>query len=102
MSKGYWIVGVDVTNPHTYKSYLNANAEVFAKYGARFLVRGGRHQMVEGCGRERNVVIEFDSYQVAVDCYFSVEYQAAKSIRVSASKGNVMIIKGYDGPHPSN
>ena len=45
--------------------------------------------MIEGCGRERNVVIEFDSYQMAVDCYFSAKYQAAKSIRVSASKGNV-------------
>jgi uncharacterized protein (DUF1330 family) len=51
VSKGYWIVGVDVTDPKTYKSYLNANAEVFAKYGARFLVRGGRRQMIEGCGR---------------------------------------------------
>jgi uncharacterized protein (DUF1330 family) len=102
MSKGYWIVGVDVTDPKTYKSYLEANTEVFAKYGAKFLVRGGQRQMVEGCGRERNVVIEFDSYQMAVDCYFSAEYQAAKSIRVAASKGNVMIIEGYDDSQPSD
>ena len=42
MAKGYWIAHVDVADPEGYKAYFAANAEPFAKYGARFLVRSGR------------------------------------------------------------
>ena len=40
--KGYWIAHVDVTDPEGYKAYMAANAAAFGKFGARFLVRGGR------------------------------------------------------------
>ncbi|MEP6824165.1 MAG: DUF1330 domain-containing protein, partial [Ramlibacter sp.] len=40
MTKGYWIVRVDITDPEQYKKYIAANAGPFAKFGARFLVRG--------------------------------------------------------------
>ncbi len=43
MAKGYWVVHVDVTDPEGYQQYVKANAAAFAKYGARFLVRGGQH-----------------------------------------------------------
>ena len=43
MPKGYWIVHVDVRDPEVYQKYVKANAAAFAKYGARFLVRGGKH-----------------------------------------------------------
>ena len=42
MAKGYWIVRLDVTDPEAYKAYVASNAPAFKKYGARFLVRGGR------------------------------------------------------------
>ena len=42
MAKGYWIVSVDVSNPESYKLYLAENRNAFRKYGARFLIRGGR------------------------------------------------------------
>ena len=58
MAKGYWMVRVDITDPEQYKKYVAANAEPFAKYGARFLARAGRHQVLEGSTRSRNVVIE--------------------------------------------
>ena len=41
MAKGYWIVRVDITDMEQYKTYVAANAAPLAKYGARFLVRGG-------------------------------------------------------------
>ena len=62
MKKGYWIARVDITDPETYKSYIAANGPVFAKFAARFIVRAGRCETLEGTSRQRNVVIEFPSY----------------------------------------
>ena len=63
MPKGYWIVHVDVHDPEGYQKYVKANAAAFAKYGARFLVRGGKHVVTRGKAPERNVVIEFRDYR---------------------------------------
>jgi uncharacterized protein (DUF1330 family) len=101
MAKGYWIGRVDVTDPEKYKAYTVANATAFAKYGARFLVRGGPFETVEGASRARNVVIEFPSYQAAVDCWHSAEYQAAKAKRDGHAVADIIVIEGYDGPQPA-
>lgn len=100
MTKGYWIGRVDVTDPEQYKNYVAANAEPFRKYGARFLVRAGQFENPEGGSRSRNVVIEFPSYQAALDCWHSPEYQAAIRHRVSAATIDLIIIEGYSGPQP--
>lgn len=101
MSKGYWVARVDVSDPEKYQTYINANASAFAKYGARFLVRSGRFEAVEGSARGRNVLIEFPSYQTALDCWNSPEYQAARDCRVGAATADVIVIEGYDGVQPS-
>jgi uncharacterized protein (DUF1330 family) len=100
MAKGYWIVRVDVSDPEAYKGYVAANAEAFRKFGARFLVRGGAHETVEGISRARNVVIEFADYATALACYRSPEYAAAKALRVAASTADIIVIEGYEGPQP--
>jgi uncharacterized protein (DUF1330 family) len=101
MPKGYWIARIDVTDPERYKAYLAANAQPLKKYGARFLVRAGRFENPEGSSRARNVVIEFPSYQAALDCWRSREYQEALKLRQPVSTGDLIIIEGYDGPQPS-
>ena len=53
MTKGYWIVRVDITDPEAYKGYVAANAEAFRKFGAHFLVRSGQYETVEGGSRGR-------------------------------------------------
>lgn len=100
MAKGYWIARVDVHDPEAYKGYVTANAAAFARYGARFLVRGGRFEAPEGTPRSRNVVIEFKDYDTATACYHSAEYAVAKAIRGPAADADVLIIEGYDGPQP--
>ena len=100
MPKGYWIVRVDVSDPEAYKAYVAANAEAFRKFGARFLVRAGMFETVEGAGRTRNVVIEFKDYVTALACYHSPEYAAAKALRVAASTADIIVIEGYDDPQP--
>ena len=100
MPKGYWVARVDVADAERYKDYVAANAVAFAKYGARFLVRGGRFENPEGGSRSRNVLIEFPSYQAALDCWNSPEYQKALAIRRPISTGDVIIVEGYEGPQP--
>jgi len=63
-------------------------------------VRGGRCDNPEGACRQRNVVIEFPSYQAAYDCWYSAEYQAAIPHRTPFSQGDFLIIEGYEGPQP--
>lgn len=100
MAKGYWIARVDVHDPDAYKKYIEANAEPFAKYGARFLVRGGGREVREGTPRSRDVVLEFESLQRALECYDSPEYRRAKALREPVSEGDLVIVEGYDGPQP--
>jgi uncharacterized protein (DUF1330 family) len=97
MAKGYWIGSIDVTDPERYKDYVAANAAAFHKYGARFIVRGGRFQVPEGTVHARNVVLEFKDYETAVACYHSPEYAAAKALREGCAEANLIIIEGYDG-----
>lgn len=100
MAKGYWIGHVDVTNPEGYKAYLALNGRAFAKYGARFLVRGGAFEAVEGKARARNIVLEFPDYASALACYRSPEYAEALGHRLNNSVGEILVIEGYDGPQP--
>lgn len=95
--KGYWIAHVDVPNPEAYKPYQAANATAFGKFGGRFLVRGGRQEVTEGQARSRSVVIEFPSYDTALACYRSPEYQAAKMLRQGKGEFDLAIIEAYEG-----
>lgn len=100
MAKGYWIVRVDVRDAEIYAGYIKANAEPFARYGARFLVRGGQSESVEGTARQRNVVLEFASYEDALACFHDEAYQQAKAIRDPVATADVIVIEGYAGPQP--
>ncbi len=100
MAKGYWIARVDVHNTEAYKDYVASNGVAFAKFGGRFLVRGGQFENPQGTSRSRNVVIEFPSYEVALECWNSPEYKAAKAKQQGGAEMDIIIIEGYDGPQP--
>lgn len=93
--KAYWIGHVTVDDPAAYEAYRRANAVAFDKYGARFLVRGGAQEIVQGTARPRAVVIEFPSLQAARDCWHSPEYQAAKALRDPVSDADIVIVEGW-------
>lgn len=101
MPKGYWIARVDVADAEKYKAYVAANAKPLAAFGAKFLVRAGRFENPEGSSRGRNVVIEFPSYQAALDCWRSADYQAAVQLRLPVATVDMVIVEGYDGPQPA-
>lgn len=94
--KGYWIAHVTVSNPDHYKHYADGTVSAFQKYKARILARGGRHVQLEGAGRPRNVVIEFPSFEEAVACYNSPEYQAAKAKRKDVGIADIVIVEGVE------
>ncbi|PVH29646.1 DUF1330 domain-containing protein [Pararhodobacter oceanensis] len=96
MPKAYWVAHVDVDDPEIYDRYRAANAVAFAKYGARFLIRGAPQQQIEGKTRARTVVIEFADLETATACFHSPEYQAAKAIRDPISSADTVIVEGYD------
>lgn len=98
MPKAYWIAHVTIDDPDAYEAYRRANAAAFARYGGRFLVRGGTQEVMEGALRPRSVVIEFPSREAAEACYHSPEYQAALALRRPVSTADLAIVTGYDQP----
>ena len=100
MAKGYWIARVDVTSPDAYQAYLDANGDIFHKYGALFLVRGGAFEAMQGRSRSRNIVLEFKDYATALACYRSPEYQKIIALRQPHSVGEIIVIEGCDGQQP--
>ncbi|MGL5361866.1 MAG: DUF1330 domain-containing protein [Bosea sp. (in: a-proteobacteria)] len=100
--KGYWVARVDVGDEQAYAQYRALNGIAFAKYGGRFLVRGGEYHLAKGTGRKHNVVIEFDSEAQARACYDSPEYKAALVHLANVGDTDLVIIGGYIGPQPGD
>jgi uncharacterized protein (DUF1330 family) len=96
--KGYWIGHSDVTNPEPYKRYMAADQPPIGRFGGRYLARGGQQEITEGKARSRTVVLEFPSYEAALACYRSDDYQAAKKFRDGNAELDLVIVEGYDGP----
>ena len=92
--KGYWIVKantVDVDKQKQYSSYAKKAAK---KYGGRYIVRGGQNLTKEGSEYERNVIVEFDSYDIALKAYESEEYKMAKDMLGNSKDRIFAIVEG--------
>jgi uncharacterized protein (DUF1330 family) len=98
---GYWIARVDVDDEAAYERYRALNGKAFAKFGARFLVRGPAGIVAKGTPRKHNVVLAFESYAQALACYESPEYQAALKELAGVGPTDLVIIEGYDGSQPA-
>lgn len=96
MNKGYWLVRADIAHKEKFEEYAERTPAAVNKYGGRFLVRAGNQECVEGSTRSRNTIIEFPSYQAALDCWNSPEYQSAKSFRLGAGDLDIVLIEGCE------
>ena len=86
----YWIAHAKINDPAEYKKYTDPLPDIFRKYGAKILARGGRYQIMEGPHYfPRHVVIEFPSFEQAVACFESKEYQEAAAHRRRNGVGEV-------------
>lgn len=94
--KGYWIVHIDVTDAENYPAYIAADKIAFDKYEVKVLVRGGQCTGPEGAIRARHVVLEFETYEKALECYRSDEYQKAIPLRQAYSRSDIVIVEGVE------
>lgn len=89
----FWIAHVKVLDPVAYGRYAELAGPAIARYGGVFLARGGRYVQLEGNDRPRNVVARFPSFEAAVECYHSPEYQAALAHAKGASERDLMVVE---------
>ena len=74
---------------------LRSKTKIVEKFGGKFLVRGGEFQTVEGNWEHtRNILIQFPSYERALEWYNSHELKPVKQKRLDNSTSNSIIIKG--------
>jgi uncharacterized protein (DUF1330 family) len=91
----YVIANIQVTDPARYEEYkLQAQATI-AAYGGRYLARGGKHEVLEGhWSPHRLVILEFESYERALEWYESQEYGPAKDLRRNISISELVVVEG--------
>lgn len=93
--KAYIVVQVDVTNPPQYAEYMKLSPGIIAKFGGRFIARGGRTVTLEGpTVTSRVVLVEFPSFERAQEFYNSPEYEAAKKVRAGAANAQFILVEG--------
>jgi uncharacterized protein (DUF1330 family) len=91
----YLVSTIEVRDPIGYEEYRKLVPPILAKYGGRFVVRGGVTEYKEGDWRPRRVVIvEFESLEKARAFYDSPEYTHAKHVRQQNSIGSVLFVEG--------
>jgi uncharacterized protein (DUF1330 family) len=94
----YWLARAKVNDPDEYKRYTDLVPDIIAKFNGKVLARGGRFQHLEGSEHfQRHVVIEFPTFEDAVACHRSPEYQEARRFRLNGVGDNeLVIVEGSD------
>jgi uncharacterized protein (DUF1330 family) len=91
----YVIGEIEVTDPAAYEEYRKQVGAVNAKYGGKFLARGGKAEALEGGWQpKRLVVLEFPSLEQAQKWYRSQDYAPLIKLRQKASKGRLVVVEG--------
>jgi uncharacterized protein (DUF1330 family) len=92
----YLISDLTVRNAEAFQIYRTRAAEAVAKYGGRYLARGGEIQTLEGVWNPRNIiVVEFPSMEQARAWYASSEYASALEVHDIALERNMILVDGY-------
>jgi len=94
MPKGYIIAHIKVTDPDAYPEYVRRDTPILERMGARFMVRGGRNEVLEGTSGDRHVVMEFPSYDAALAAYNDPDYQDVAEIRRRSAESVIIVVEG--------
>jgi uncharacterized protein (DUF1330 family) len=97
MRKGYWIsLYFQIDNQNNLKKYAETVTPIIKSFGGIPLVRGGKYQTYDGEEFIRTVVWEFPSYEKAVECHDSKEYQSGWSIAKNTTSRHMQIVEGFN------
>ena len=95
--KGYWVASYKkIDNAKNLKDYSIKVTPIIKSFGGTPLVRGGEYQCLEGENFSRTVIWEFPSYESALDCLNSKEYQEGWKLAIDTTERNLQIIKGFN------
>ena len=96
MKKGYWIsLYSKVENQENLKKYSEAVIPIIKSFGGVPIIRGGKYQTYNGEDFIRTVVWEFPSYEKAVECHDSAEYQAGWGLAKDTTIRHMQVIEGF-------
>lgn len=80
-------------------AYLEAIDATLAPFGGRFIIHGGRADVLEGVWSGDLIVIGFPDHASAAAWYGSPAYQAILPLRRAHSRGACFLIEGVDESH---
>lgn len=91
----YVIVDIDVHDSVRYEDYKRLASISIAAHGGKYLVRGGKVDIMDGDWvPNRLVVLEFPSADAARTWFDSDEYGEAKKARAESALANMVIVEG--------
>lgn len=91
----YVIVDIGIIDPEAYAEYIKLVPPTIAKYGGRYIVRGGKAEKLEGDWNPRRVVVvEFESADRAKEWSDSKEYEGPKRLRQQCATANIIVVEG--------
>ncbi|MXO60350.1 DUF1330 domain-containing protein [Altererythrobacter salegens] len=96
--KAYLIAEIDVHDAADYEGYKAAAAPLIAKFGGRYLVRGGAADAIEGCDpKGRVILLEFPDAAAARAFLESDEYRPVAAIRHRSATSRIILSEGIAG-----
>jgi uncharacterized protein (DUF1330 family) len=91
----YIIVEVEVKDPVRYEDYKKLTPASLASYGGKFIVRGGKAELIEGEQEPKRIVIlEFENAEKAKAWWNSPEYNEAKKLRHDTADSRMILVEG--------
>lgn len=94
----YILVDITINDPQTYERYKLLAPASIAAYRGKYLVRGGRTEILEGDWQpSRLVILEFPGVEDAKAWWDSEEYAAAKALRQSCTTTDMLLVEGFPG-----
>jgi uncharacterized protein (DUF1330 family) len=91
----YVIVEIDIVDPAGYEEYKKLAGATVEKYGGKYIVRGGKTEVLEGDRQpKRIVVLQFDSMQRAKDWLHCEEYREPRKMRHRTARTNMVLVEG--------
>ena len=95
--RGYWVALYNkIDSAENLKKYSSIVTPIIKRFGGKPLVRGGEYKCLEGENFLRTVIWEFPSYDVAIECHESKEYQEGWSLAKDTTERNLQIIQGFN------